>query len=99
MKKQISQTLLGMALGLLGNIIGFLIYGFVYSWMNNVAFSWFYQNVFIGMESFRSQILTGSLLVNVVLFYFLMKSNKETLSKGMMVTILLTVIAINYYFT
>jgi hypothetical protein len=98
MNNQVKLTLFGIFLGILGNILGFLIYGLIFSAVNNVDFSMFFNTIFLKMESFRSQIITGSMLVNVVLFYFLMKAKKDAINRGVIITILLSVIAIIYYF-
>lgn len=99
MTSKVKLTLLGMLIGLLGNFVGFLIYGLAISQMNGVTFGYFYRNMFLESDIFRSQILTGALLVNVIIFYFFMKKNMDELSRGMLITILFTVIAIVYYYT
>lgn len=99
MNKQVKLTLLGILIGILGNAIGFLIYGFVFSAVNNVDFSMFYETVFLKMESFRSQIITGSMLVNVLIFYILMRMKQDAINRGVIITILISVIAIIYYFS
>ena len=99
MNTQVKLTLFGILLGILGNVIGFVIYGLIFSAVNKVDFSMFYNTVFLKMESFRSEIITGSMLINVVLFYFLIKSKQDALNIGVIINILLSVIAIIYYFS
>jgi uncharacterized membrane protein len=98
MSTQIKQTLLGILIGLAGNIIGFLIYGQVLCLLKGIEFNYFIKNMFLETELFRSQIITGSLLVNIIIFYFFMKQKRDSLARGMMIVILLTVIAIVCYY-
>ena len=99
MRKSVRLTLTGMLLGLLGNILGFFIYGLALSLLQGVTFSYFYHNMFIGTDIFKSQIITGALLVNVILFYILMKKGNDSLSRGVVISILLSVIAIIYFYS
>jgi hypothetical protein len=93
------DTLLGILLGFIGDVIGFVLYGLVFSWMNGVSFGHFYQKIFLDTELFRSQILTGALIVNILMFYILMRRRMDDLNKGVLIAILLTVIGIVYYYT
>lgn len=98
MTRNTKLTMYGILLGLAGNVFGFVLYGLIFGWMNDVDFAWFYENVFWKTDLFKSQIITGSLLVNVLIFFVLFRMKKDELSKGMLITILLSVIAIIYYF-
>lgn len=99
MSQQVKETLLGILIGLLGNLVGFFIFGYILSLLQGVSFSYFYHNMFLGTDLFRSQIITGTLLVNILIFYFFMRKRLDSYARGIMVIILLTVIAIVYYFT
>lgn len=98
MNRRMRDTLLGILLGFIGDVIGFVLYGLVFSWMNGVSFGYFYQNIFLDNE-LRSQILTGALIVNILMFYILMRRRMDDLNKGVLIAILLTVIGIVYYYT
>lgn len=99
MNRRMRDTLLGILLGFIGDVIGFVLYGLVFSWMNGVSFGYFYQKIFLDTELFRSQILTGALIVNILMFYILMRRRMDDLNKGVLIAILLTVIGIVYYYT
>lgn len=99
MNRRIRATLLGILLGFIGDIIGFVLYGLVFSWLKGVTFGFFYQKIFLETELFRSQILTGALIVNILMFYILMRRRLDDLNKGVLIAILLTVIGIVYYYT
>lgn len=98
MNRRMRDTLLGILLGFIGDVIGFVLYGLVFSWMNGVSFGYFYQ-IFLDQEILRSQILTGALIVNILMFYILMRRRMDDLNKGVLIAILLTVIGIVYYKT
>ncbi len=99
MSRNMRLTLIGMLAGLIGNVVGFLIYGLILSQVKKISFSYFYNNMFLGTDVFKSQIITGALLVNVLMFYVFMKQNKDALSRGILIAILLSVIAIIYYYS
>jgi CDP-diglyceride synthetase len=98
MNERVKKTLLGFLIGIAGLVLGFVFYGSFFSWMNGVDFNYFYNQVFLGTELFRSQIITGSLLVNVLFFFILMKRREDEMNRGLLITILLAVIAIVFYF-
>lgn len=99
MTRNLRLTLSGIGIGILGNLVGFLVYGLVLSQLKNVTFSYFYKNMFLGTDVFKSQIITGALLVNVLIFYIFMRKRMDELSRGILITILFSVIAIVYYYT
>lgn len=98
MNKRMKKTLMGFGLGVMGLALGFLIYGFLFAWLNGVDFNYFYHQVFLDTALFRSQIITGSLLVNVMLFFVLMKRREDEMNRGLLITILLAVIIIVLYY-
>jgi hypothetical protein len=99
MSQALKQTFLGILIGVLGNIVGFFIFGLGVCLTQDVSFSFFYNNMFLNTEVFRSQVITGALLVNVILFYFFMRKGFDGINRGIIITILLSVIAIVYYYT
>ncbi len=98
MSNSLKETLIGLVIGLLGNVLGFFIFGLAISLAQDVSFSFFFNNMFLDTEVFRSQVITGSLLVNVVLFYIFMRKGHDGINRGIIITILLSVMAIVYYY-
>lgn len=98
MSREVQQTFIGLLVGMLGNVLGFFIFGFAICVSQGVSFSFFYNNMFLDTEVFRSQVITGALLVNVVLFYIFMRMGRDGINRGIIITILLSVIAIVYYY-
>lgn len=99
MNNSLRETFLGILIGIIGNIVGFVIFGFGISITQDVSFSYFFNNMFLNTDVFRSQVLTGALLVNVILFYIFMRRGNDGINRGIIITILFTVIAIVYYYT
>ena len=99
MNNSLKQTLLGILVGFLGNLLGFFIFGMAICLAQDVSFSFFYNNMFLDTDVFRSQVITGALLVNVILFYIFMRKGNDGINRGIIITILLSVIAIVYYYT
>ncbi len=98
MSDSLKQTFLGIVIGIIGNVVGFFIFGLGISLTQDVSFSYFFNKMFMETDIFRSQVLTGALLVNVILFYLLMRNGRDGINRGIIITILLTVIAIVYYY-
>lgn len=94
----IKETLIGLVIGMLGNILGFFIFGLGICLAQDVSFSFFFNNMFIDTDVFRSQVITGALLVNVILFYIFMRKGRDGINRGIIITILLSVMAIVYYY-
>lgn len=88
-----------MLIGLIGDVVGFFIYGFILTQLKSVSFKYFYENMFLGTDIFKSQIITGALLVNVIIFYIFMKKGNDSISRGILISILISVIAIIYFFS
>lgn len=97
MNQRMKRTLLGILIGVVGNLAGFLGYATAFVLLNKVNYRFFVEKVFLEHDYFKSQIFTGSILLNVVLFYIFMRKDWNDLNRGLIVVILLTVIAIVYY--
>ena len=87
-----------MLIGVVGDIIGFLLYSTIFVLWKQVSYRFFIEEMLINTDLFRSQILTGAILLNVVLFYIFMRRKMDNINRGLIVVILFTVIAIVYYY-
>ena len=65
---------------------------------HNVDLRVFYEVLFLGSDRFKSNIISGAILVNIILFFIFMRKGKDELNLGLLVVILLTVIAIVYFY-
>ncbi|NND94755.1 MAG: hypothetical protein HKN45_07790 [Flavobacteriales bacterium] len=98
MSDSLRQTFYGILIGIIGNVVGFFIFGLGIALTQDISFSYFLNKMFLETDIFRSQVLTGAILVNVVLFYLFMRKGHDGINRGIIITILLTVIAIVYYY-
>ena len=98
MNWRMQQTLLGMLAGVVGNLVGFMFFAAIVMFYHNVDFRVFYEVLFLGSDRFKSNIISGAILVNIILFFIFMRKGKDELNRGLIVVILLTVMSIVYYY-
>lgn len=77
----------GLLIGLLSPVIGFCIYGLYWSWSYGRTFSYFVNDIFIGMPIHRSSILVLSLLINLVPFLLFLRQERYKAVRGIMAAI------------
>lgn len=97
MKKRINTTLAGFLIGLVGMVIGFFLLGGVWSLYNNIDFSYFINDVFLGTDLFKDEIITVCALFNVLFFFIANKRGYYRTSRGILLAILLAVPFVIYY--
>lgn len=87
----------GLLIGLLSPIIGFIIYGGYWSWNFNKTFSYFVNDVFIGMPIFRSSILSLSIVINLVPFLLFLRQERYKAARGVLAAIFVFVPFVIYF--
>jgi len=92
------QTMLGVLIGILGNLIGFFLFAAIVMFYHNVDFHIFYNVLYLGSDQFKANIISGAILVNIILFFIFMRKGKDELNRGLIVVVLFTVMAIVYYY-
>tara|TARA_B100000768_G_C11278251_1_gene377071 strand:- start:615 stop:926 length:312 start_codon:yes stop_codon:yes gene_type:complete len=92
--KKFDHTIWGVAVGLFGTLIGFLVLASWWSSANGTSLAYFYETVFQSSQLYKDSILTVSVLFNVGLFWLALRAGFERLARGIMVIILLSVPAI-----
>lgn len=85
----------GLIVGLISPVVGFVIYGLYWSWRFHRSFSYFTNDVFAG--SFRSAILSLSLLINLIPFFIFIRSDRYKSSRGVMFAVFIYVPVVLYY--
>ena len=96
-KKSWDKLSIGVLVGLIGGVIGFLIYGTYYSISHNVEFTDFVNRVFLGNKILRAPILSLSILFNLIPFYLFLNKKYYKGARGIMLSIFIYAIVIVYY--
>ncbi len=90
----------GIVGGIIGALIGFCIFGLGFSWYNEILFSEFVFDVFLGsaLQDFQSRIISFSMLADVVLFFLLLRRGYEEFCKGLIIVLVLSVAVIAWLY-
>lgn len=87
----------GILLGLVAPLIGFVIYGVFWAWRFEKTFSYFANDLFIGIPSFRSSIIALCLLFNLVPFLVFLRSERYLSARGVLAAVFMFVPFVVYY--
>lgn len=93
-KERFDKVWVGVLVGLLGAILGFIIFGFVFALKEDMTFYEFYRDVFLGVANFQSRIISFSVLLDIVMFYIFIRKDYQQMCKGIMAVLVLAVIAV-----
>jgi hypothetical protein len=88
----------GMLVGILGALLGFGIFGLIWAQVNNTDFTFFVEEIFLGMSFYQDKIVTISMLVDVILFAIFLKYHYYRLCKGLVAVMLISVPFIIYLY-
>jgi cell division protein FtsX len=90
----------GILGGLVGAAFGFVLFGLLFSWYNEIRFSAFVNDVFLGsaLQDFQSRILSFSMLLDVVLFFILIRRGYEEFCKGLIIDLVVSVAVIAWLY-
>lgn len=95
--KRFDHFMAGFVAGLLGTVLGFFILAIVWARVNKMSVAYFIDEIFIKSDLFKDKILTVSVLLNVVTFYFSNRAGYYRMSKGLLAAVLLVVPFIIYF--
>jgi hypothetical protein len=93
-KERFNKVWVGVVLGLLGAILGFVIFGLIFALKEDMTFYEFYRDVFLGVANFQSRIISFSVLLDIVMFYIFIRKDYQQMCKGIMAVLVLAVIAV-----
>jgi uncharacterized membrane protein len=98
--KSLNHVGWGVIGGVLGALIGFCIFGLGFSWYNDILFSEFVMDVFLGsaLQDFQSRIISFSMLADVVLFFLLIRRGYEEFCKGLIIVLVISVAVIAWLY-
>ena len=97
-KSTIDNVWIGMIAGVLGAVIGFLLFGVGFAIFNDITLSHFITNVFLGVSDFQSRIVTFSMLIDVILFFVFIKKDYQQFCKGLIAILVLSVLAVAWLY-
>ncbi len=99
-KGKIDHVGYGILGGILGAVIGFFLFGLGFSWLNEIYMSEFINDVFLGsaLQDFQSRILSFSMLLDIVLFFLLIRRGYEEFCKGLIVVLVISVAVIAWMY-
>ena len=95
--KRFDNTWIGFLIGLILPVFGFLIYGWYWSWKFFRPFSYFVNDVFIQTPTFRSSIMSLSLLINLIPFFVFLRTDRYKSARGVIAAVFLYVPFVIYF--
>lgn len=98
MKAKLDNIWIGILIGLLGALIGFLLFTFGWTLIYDSDFKYFIEEVFLGSGIFRDKIITVSVLFDVLLFAIFMRMNWYEMCKGILAVVIVSVPVIIYFY-
>lgn len=95
-KKKYDSMTLGLTAGLISPIIGFAIYGLLWSIYFQKPFVYFVENIFMGVKAFQSSIVALSLIFNLVPFFIFLRSDRYRSGRGVLLALFIYVPLVLY---
>lgn len=80
---------IGLLIGVLAPVLGFLLYGLFYSWEFNTSLSYFINTVFLGTKSYQSPIISLSLIADLGVFFLALKVKCNKTAQGIVYALML----------
>jgi len=96
LKKSYDNLLLGLGIGLFSPVVGFVIYGFLWSVYFSKPFIHFVEGIFIGVKEFQSSIVALSLIFNLVPFFLFLRSDRYQSGRGVLMALFIYVPLVVY---
>jgi hypothetical protein len=99
-RSRLNHAGFGIIGGILGALTGFFIFGLGFSLFNDILLSEFVMDVFFGsaLQDFQSRIISFSMLVDVVLFFILIRRGYEEFCKGLIIVLVISVAVIAWLY-
>jgi len=92
-KSKIKDLFIGMGIGIVGFILGTALLVLAYTKLNNVSFSFVKENADYILQESPTNMATGTLLLNFIGFYLLMKSKRPLYAQGILLICIIVIIA------
>lgn len=88
----------GFVIGLLAPLLGFVLYGWYWSWKFFRPFTYFVNDVFLATTAFRSSIISLSLIINLIPFYIFIRKERYKSARGVIAAVFLYVPFVVYFY-
>lgn len=89
---------IGLILGVLTPVFGFVCYGIFWAIRFNKSFQYFAVDLFVGVPAFRSSIISLSLLFNLIPFLIFIRTERYKSARGVLMGVFLYVPIVVYYY-
>jgi hypothetical protein len=89
----------GMALGIVGAALGFLLFGLIFTLGTSTSLSTFFHDLAYGITAmYQDKVVTISILVDVVLFYYFIRKEWFQISRGILYIVICSVPVALYFY-
>lgn len=95
-RKKYDDMRLGMVVGLLAPLLGFLIYGLGWAAYFHRSLDYFINHVFLGISEMQSPIVSLSLLINLVPFFIFLRTKRYRSAQGVLAGLFIYVPVVLY---
>jgi hypothetical protein len=86
----------GLVAGLLSPVLGFVVFGALWTYYNGFRFSYFVNDIFLNKPEFQSAILSVSLLMNLAPFFFAIQKHQYYFARGVLMALFIYVPVVIY---
>ncbi|MCC6600656.1 MAG: hypothetical protein IT223_08260 [Crocinitomicaceae bacterium] len=90
-KDRLDKFWIGLIVGVLGALLGYFAFAAFWALYNDTSIVFFTREIFLGSGIFQDKIVTISILLDVVLFYFFLRANWYNLCKGILAVVICSV--------
>jgi hypothetical protein len=90
-KHKFDHMLWGIAAGILGACLGFLIFGMFIAAVQDVSFGRFIETLVEGTDTFHDKLVTVSILIDVVIFFIMIRKEYYEFCKGILAVVIVSV--------
>ena len=89
----------GIALGIIGAAVGFILFGLVFTLGTSTNLATFFNDLAYGVTAmYQDKVVTVSILVDVVLFYYFIRKEWFQISRGILYVVICSVPVALYFY-
>ena len=81
----------GVAAGIIGAAVGFVVFGFLIAQLNGQTFERFIATLVRGSDIFHDKLVTVSILFDVILFFVMIRQEYYNFCKGLLAVVIVSV--------